>query len=55
MKEEVEKLLKVSFMRVIKYPTWLANVMPIKKSNGCVLTIDYTNLNKTSQKTIVYS
>lgn len=34
MKEEVEKMLKVGFIREIKYSTWLANVVIVKKANG---------------------
>lgn len=31
IEEEVEKLLKTSFLRNVRYPKWLANVMPIQK------------------------
>ena len=34
IKEEVGKLLKVGFIRPEKYPTWLANVVMVCKSNG---------------------
>ena len=36
VKEEVEKQLKVGFIRVVDYPTWLANVVPVPKPNGKV-------------------
>lgn len=46
MKEEVEKLLKASFIRELKYPTWLANIVMVKKANGkSRMCVDYTDLN----------
>lgn len=33
VKEETEKLIKVSFIREVTYSTWLSNVVMIKKSN----------------------
>ena len=32
--EEVGKLLQANAIREIEYPEWLANVVPVKKSNG---------------------
>lgn len=34
IKEEVEKLRKTGFIRPIQYPSWLANIVPVKKKNG---------------------
>lgn len=34
MRDEVEKLLKARFIHEVEYPTWLANVIMVKKSNG---------------------
>ena len=34
VKEEVEKLLIVVFIREFFYPEWLANIVMVKKSNG---------------------
>jgi hypothetical protein len=31
---EVSKLLKVDFIREVKCPTWLSNIVLVKKSNG---------------------
>lgn len=46
MKEEVEKLLKASFIRELKYPTWLANIVMVKKANGkSRMCVNYTDLN----------
>ena len=43
---EVDNLLKAGFIREIKYPKWLANVVVVPKK-GCKWTIcvDYTDLN----------
>ena len=32
VKEEVDKLLNANFIRKVKYSTWLANVIMIKKT-----------------------
>lgn len=34
MRDKVEKLLKARFIHEVEYPTWLANVIMVKKSNG---------------------
>ena len=36
VKEEVVKQLNVGFIRVIEYPTWLANIVLVPKSGGKV-------------------
>lgn len=52
MKKESEKLLKVGFIREVKYSTWLSNVAMVKKPNGkWRMWVDHTNLNKASQRT----
>jgi hypothetical protein len=49
--EEVEKLLKVEFIREVDYPKWLANVVLVKKSNGkWRMCVDFTDLNKACPK-----
>ncbi|XP_050233028.1 uncharacterized protein LOC126681528 [Mercurialis annua] len=51
IRDEVEKLLKAGFIRIVNYPEWLANVVLIKKSNGkCRLCIDFTDLNNACPK-----
>src|SRR6516162_8204997 len=48
---EVQKLLKAKFIREVKYPTWLANVVLVKKPNGkWRMCVDYTDLNKACPK-----
>ena len=45
--KQVQALLDVGFIREVTYPTWLSNVVMVKKSNGkWRMCIDYTNLNK---------
>jgi hypothetical protein len=33
-KSEVQRMLEVGFIRKVQYPSWLANVMMVKKKNG---------------------
>ncbi|KAM2448226.1 hypothetical protein PS1_018454 [Malus domestica] len=56
MKAEVEKLKGIGFVREVNYPTWLVNVVIVKKNptKECLLLqkvlwrmcVDYTDLNK---------
>ncbi|WVZ07299.1 hypothetical protein V8G54_020645 [Vigna mungo] len=49
--EEVCKLLEAGFIREVKYTTWLANVVMVKKSNGkWRMCTDFTDLNKACPK-----
>ena len=51
IEEEVGKLLKAGFIRPEKFPTWLINVVMVKKSNGkWRMCVDYTDLNKACPK-----
>ncbi|KAL6208662.1 hypothetical protein ACLB2K_019609 [Fragaria x ananassa] len=51
IKQEIEKLLACGFIKSIKHPTWLANIVPLKKKNGQVrICIDYRDLNKVCPK-----
>ena len=51
IKTKVENLLTVGFIREVKYPKWLANVVVVPKKGGkwCVC-IDYTDLNEACPK-----
>ena len=41
----------MGFLRVVNYPKWLANVVPIPKKDGKVkVCIDFRDLNKASPK-----
>ena len=51
IKEEVQKLTTVKFIREVYYPNWLANVVMVKKANGkWRICVDFTNLNKACPK-----
>ena len=51
LKEEVDKLLEIGFIRESFYPNWLANPVLVKKPNGKWRTcIDFTDLNKACPK-----
>jgi ribonuclease HI len=51
IKEEVEKQWAAGFLQVVKYPEWIANVVPVPKKNGKVrMCVDYRDLNKASPK-----
>ena len=44
-------MLKVGFIRVIEYPTWLSNIVTVTKANGKVrCCVDFRDLNKASPK-----
>lgn len=43
---EIKKLLKAKFIQEVKYPSWLENVVMVKKNLGCwLMCVDFTNLN----------
>ena len=49
--EEVDKLLKAEFIRVVNYRTWVSNVVLIKKvNNKWRMCIDFKKLNKVYPK-----
>ena len=51
IKEEVQKLTTVEFIREVYYPDWLANVVMVKKANGkWRMCVDFINLNKACLK-----
>ncbi|KAI0522352.1 hypothetical protein KFK09_004731 [Dendrobium nobile] len=51
IEKEVDKLLEAGFIREVHYPTWLANVVMVKKTNGAWrMCVDYTDLNKACPK-----
>ena len=50
-KKEEPKLLNAKFIREVRYSTWLANVVMVKKANNkWRMCTDYTNLNKVCHK-----
>ncbi|XP_030963731.1 uncharacterized protein LOC115984875 [Quercus lobata] len=49
--KEVEKLLEANFIREVFYPSWLVNVVMVKKSNGKRRTcVNFIDLNKACLK-----
>ena len=45
MSAEIEKLKEVKFIREVQYPTWLANIVPVKKKNGQIrICVDFRDL-----------
>ena len=50
-KDEVKKQFDAGFLKVAKYPEWVANIVPVPKKDGKVrMSIDYQNLNQASPK-----
>ena len=51
IQDEVDNLLKVVFIREVKYPKWLANVVVVPKKGGkWRVCVDYMDLNDTCPK-----
>ena len=51
IKDEVDKLLEVGFIREVEYPNWLANVVVVPKKEGkWWVCVNYTNLNNAYPK-----
>ncbi|XP_028095524.1 uncharacterized protein LOC114295465 [Camellia sinensis] len=50
-KEEVTKQIEAGFLLVSKYPTWLANIVPVLKKDGRIrVCVDFKDLDKASPK-----
>jgi hypothetical protein len=48
---ELQNLLEAGFIKEVFHPTWLANLVLVKKKNGkWRMCVDYTGLNKTCPK-----
>ena len=48
---EVDNLLRASFIREVKFPEWLANVVVVPKKGGkWRVCVDYTDLNEACPK-----
>jgi len=46
IKKEVNKLIEAGFICEVKYPTWIANIVPISKKNGQLhICVDFWHPN----------
>ena len=46
VKEEIDKLLKIGFIRPVKRATWLSRIVIVPKKNGKIrVCMDYRKLN----------
>ncbi|KAG9444902.1 hypothetical protein H6P81_016242 [Aristolochia fimbriata] len=51
IEKEVDKLIASNFIREVKYPPWIANIVPVNKKNGQIrVCVDFRDLNKASPK-----
>lgn len=51
IKEEIQKLLNVGFIKPVQHSTWLADIVLVKKKNGQIrCCIDFRDLNKAYPK-----
>ncbi|KAA0055869.1 uncharacterized protein E5676_scaffold943G00650 [Cucumis melo var. makuwa] len=51
IEEEVNKLIEAEFIREVKYPTWIANIVLVRKKNGKLrVCFDFRNLNNACPK-----
>lgn len=49
--EEIDKILDEGFIEPVKFPTWIVNVVLVKKINGkWRMCVDYSDLNKACPK-----
>ena len=51
VKQEVNKLIDVGFIRELKCPTWIENIVPVKKKNVQLrVCVDFQDLNDACPK-----
>ena len=48
---EIDKLIEVGFIKEVKYPAWIANIVSVKKKNGQIrVCVDFKYLNNACPK-----
>ena len=53
IEHEVNKLINVGFIGEVKYPTWIANIVLVRKKNGQLsICVDFRDLNDACPKMI---
>ena len=51
IEKEVKKLLDAKIIVPLRYSSWVANLVPVRKKNGeIILCVDFRNLNRSSLK-----
>jgi len=51
IEKEVNKLIEAGFISEVKYPTWIANIMPARKKNEQLhIYVDFRDLNEACSK-----
>ena len=51
IKGEVNKLIEAGFIREVKYPTWISNIVLVRKKNGQIrVCVDFCDLNRACLK-----
>ena len=51
IEKEVNKLIEVGFIHKVKYPTWIVNIVPVRKKNGQLrICMDFRDLNEAGPK-----
>ncbi|KAG9442397.1 hypothetical protein H6P81_018251 [Aristolochia fimbriata] len=51
IEKEVNKLIAANFIREVKYPSWIANIVPVKKKTGQIrVCVNFRDLNKACPK-----
>ena len=47
----MSKLIDAGFIREVKYPNWIANIIPVRKKNGQLrVCVDFLDLNDACPK-----
>jgi len=51
IEKEVNKLIEAGFIREVKYPMWIANIVPVRKKNGQLrICVDFRDLIEACHK-----